>query len=170
MIEFLGYSPSTIAAAAVLCAADKSFDVQTAGGQFLGERVNKVYFLWSGYNFCVLLGLSCKYLLFKRISKDLSSIEICVIKRFPFYFGKEMVRSCHQLMEKYLIDTCPSARLKGLIAQLPATAAAPRSPVGVLDAAACGSCDTRSENPGFSIQAEAGPPAKRLRSSAPDVQ
>ncbi|KAI3801532.1 hypothetical protein L1987_29639 [Smallanthus sonchifolius] len=25
------------------------------------------------------------------------------------YYEKEMVRSCHQLMEEYLVDTCPSA-------------------------------------------------------------
>ena len=79
-------------------------------------------------------------------------------------------------MEEYLIDTCPLARLKERRAQ----PAPPPSPVGVLDAAACGSCDTRSENP-ISIglaeaqaeaeaEAEAEPPIKRLRSSAPDVQ
>ncbi|PPD76349.1 hypothetical protein GOBAR_DD26721 [Gossypium barbadense] len=76
---------------------------------------------------------------------------------FPESVNKEMVRSCHQLMEKYLIDTCPSAQLKEPSVQ---PSLAPPSPVGVLDAAACGSCDTRSLEP----------PAKRLRSSAPDVQ
>ncbi|KAA3488616.1 cyclin-D2-1-like [Gossypium australe] len=80
---------------------------------------------------------------------------------FPESVNKEMVRSCHQLMEKYLIDTCPSAPLKEPSVQ---PSLAPPSPVGVLDAAACGSCDTRSS----SSQLE--PPAKRLRSSAPDVQ
>ncbi|TYG85384.1 hypothetical protein ES288_A13G049500v1 [Gossypium darwinii] len=80
---------------------------------------------------------------------------------FPESVNKEMVRSCHQLMEKYLIDTCPSARLKEPSVQ---PSLAPPSPVGVLDAAACGSCDTRSS----SSQLE--PPAKRLRSSAQDVQ
>ncbi|XP_057963842.1 cyclin-D4-1-like isoform X2 [Malania oleifera] len=76
--------------------------------------------------------------------------------------NKEMVRSCHQLMEEYLVDTCPAARHKERTAEPPA----PPSPVGVLDAAACGSCDTRSGNPG-SGQAE--PPNKRPRPSLPDV-
>ncbi|KAJ0010701.1 hypothetical protein Pint_33663 [Pistacia integerrima] len=117
VVDFLGFPPSTIAAAAVLCAAGKSLDLPTS----VEERINK-----------------------------------------------EMVRSCHQLMEEYLIDTCPSAQFKDRRAELQA---APPSPIGVLDAAACGSCDTRSENPGSSSQAaEAEPSAKRLRSSAPDVQ
>ena len=68
-------------------------------------------------------------------------------------------------MEEYLIDTCPFAPLKDLRVEQPL---APPSPAGVIDAAACGSCDTRSENPGSSSQEE--PPAKRLRSSARDVQ
>ncbi|KAK6241197.1 Cyclin [Theobroma cacao] len=117
VIDFLGFGPSTIAAAAVLCAAGEGFEFP-ADDAFFHETVNK-----------------------------------------------EMVGSCHQLMEEYLIDTCPSARLKELRGAQPP---APPSPVGVLDAAACGSCDTRSENPGSSSQEE--PPAKRLRSSAPDVQ
>ncbi|KAH7518126.1 hypothetical protein FEM48_Zijuj09G0138800 [Ziziphus jujuba var. spinosa] len=78
--------------------------------------------------------------------------------------NKEMVRSCHQLMEEYLIDTCPAAGHKRQRVQ----PAAPPSPVGVLDAAACGSCDTRSETAGSTSQVE--PPPKRQRSSAPDVQ
>lgn len=75
-----------------------------------------------------------------------------------------MVRSCHQLMEEYLVDTCPAGRHKDRRAE----PAAPPSPVGVLDAASCVSCDTRSATPGSSSQAE--PPSKRLRSFAPDVQ
>ncbi|KAK8311295.1 hypothetical protein V6Z12_D02G240500 [Gossypium hirsutum] len=51
--------------------------------------------------------------------------------------NREMVRSCHQLMEEYLVDTCPSARFKELRVEQPSTS--PPSPVGVLDAAACGS-------------------------------
>lgn len=70
-------------------------------------------------------------------------------------------------MEEYLIDTCPSAQVKD---QSEEPQVAPPSPVGVLDAAACGSCDTRSDNPGSSNQLEAELRAKRLRSSAPDVQ
>ncbi|PON66332.1 Cyclin [Trema orientale] len=78
--------------------------------------------------------------------------------------GAEMVRSCHQLMEEYLIDTCPASRHKDRRVE----PVAPPSPVGVLDAAACGSCDTRSRTLASSSQPE--PPSKRLRSSAPDVQ
>ncbi|GMI88302.1 hypothetical protein HRI_002499500 [Hibiscus trionum] len=78
--------------------------------------------------------------------------------------NREMVRSCHQLMEKYMIDTCPSARLKNPRVE---PSSAPPSPVGVLDAAACGSCDTLFDNPGSTSQVER--PAKRLRSSALDV-
>lgn len=115
VIDFLGYPPSTVAAAAVLCAAGESADSPVA----FHERLTN-----------------------------------------------EMVRSCHQLMEEYLVDTCPSAELKAAEAEQDV---GPPSPVGVLDAAACGSCDTRSENPGSSSQAEP-PTSKRLRSSAPDVQ
>nr|CAN66965.1 hypothetical protein VITISV_043227 [Vitis vinifera] len=81
---------------------------------------------------------------------------------------REVVRSCHQLMEEYLIDTCPSAPLKDLRPEPPA----PASPVGVLDAAACGSCETRSENPGLSEAnpPQPPPPNKRPRFSAPGVQ
>ncbi|XP_050261812.1 cyclin-D1-1-like [Quercus robur] len=123
VIDFLGYAPSTIAAAAVLCAS--------------GEAGSS----------------ACPVVFDKRVNK-------------------EMVRSCHQLMEEYLIDTCPLARLK----ERRAEQAPPPSPVGVLDAAACGSCDTRSENPSSTglveaeAEAEAEPPIKRLRSSTPDVQ
>ncbi|XP_012093145.1 cyclin-D4-1 isoform X2 [Jatropha curcas] len=120
VIDFLGFTPSTIAAAAVLCAGGESFQIPAADGQLFHERINK-----------------------------------------------EMVRSCHQLMQEYLIDTCPSAQLKDTTAELPEE---PPSPVGVLDAAACGSCDTRSENPGSISQVEAEPLAKRARSSASDVQ
>uniref|UniRef100_A0A6M2EA76 B-like cyclin n=1 Tax=Populus davidiana TaxID=266767 RepID=A0A6M2EA76_9ROSI len=126
VIDFLGFTPSTVAAAAAISAAGKSCDTipwEAGDGQFFHERVNK-----------------------------------------------EMVRSCHQLMEEYLIDTCPLSRHKVLSAE---ASVEPASPVGVLDAAAaCGSCDTRSENPiSASIQApETEPIIKRLRSSASDVQ
>ncbi|KHN23171.1 hypothetical protein glysoja_044487 [Glycine soja] len=69
-----------------------------------------------------------------------------------------MVRCCHQLMEEYVVDTCP-ASVKARITE----PAPPSSPVGVLDAATCGSCDTPSDR-NF-----AGPPNKRLRSSASDA-
>ncbi|KAJ0744078.1 putative cyclin domain-containing protein [Helianthus annuus] len=53
----------------------------------------------------------------------------------------EMVRSCHQLMEEYLVDTCPSVRKQWRSDERPAA-----SPDGVLDAATCVSCDTRSDD------------------------
>ncbi|XP_065871355.1 cyclin-D1-1-like [Euphorbia lathyris] len=121
VIDFLCFPPSTIAAAAVLCAAGESFQIPPADGQLFHEKINK-----------------------------------------------EMVRSCHQLMQEYLIDTCPSASLKDSTAE---PSSAPASPVGVLDAAACRSCDTRSENPISVSQVEAHQQlAKRPRSSTPDVQ
>ncbi|KAF7811092.1 cyclin-D4-1-like isoform X1 [Senna tora] len=81
---------------------------------------------------------------------------------------KEMVRSCHQLMEEYVADTCPKP---GHSKRRRAEVAPPSSPVGVLDAATYGSCDTRSENPGSRSQAEEPEPSeKRGRSSVPDVQ
>lgn len=47
VIDFLGFSPSTIAAAAVLCAAKKSVDFAAAedreAASLFHERVNKVY-------------------------------------------------------------------------------------------------------------------------------
>uniref|UniRef100_A0A5B6ZGR0 Putative cyclin-D4-1-like isoform X1 n=1 Tax=Davidia involucrata TaxID=16924 RepID=A0A5B6ZGR0_DAVIN len=121
VIDFLGFPPSIIAAAAVLSAAGDSVDLLPKP---FHERINK-----------------------------------------------EMVRSCHQLMEEYLVDTCPAADLKDRRVQ----PAPPSSPIGVLDAAACGSCDSRSGNPvapsgsGFRSN-EAEPPNKRLRSSVSDVQ
>ncbi|KAL6964131.1 hypothetical protein U1Q18_035188 [Sarracenia purpurea var. burkii] len=118
VIDFLGFPPSTIAAAAVLSAAGDSVDVP----ETFYERANK-----------------------------------------------EMVRSCHQLMEEYLVDTCPSAGHKDWVSEPP-----PPSPVGVLDAAACVSCDTHSEIPSSgsafgsgSIQSE--PQNRRPRLPASDV-
>lgn len=84
-----------------------------------------------------------------------------------------MVRSCHQLMEEYLLDTCPSDGLKVMSIE----PLAPPSPIGVLDAAACASCDTHSENPASvpgpgsgAGGGEAEPEPKRQRLSTPDVQ
>ncbi|KAI3715964.1 hypothetical protein L6452_22961 [Arctium lappa] len=59
--------------------------------------------------------------------------------------NKEMVRSCHQLMEEYLVDTCPSADHK--VRKQWRSEHPPSSPDAVLDAATCVSCDTRSDNP-----------------------
>ncbi|KAL5988248.1 hypothetical protein ACLOJK_036011 [Asimina triloba] len=87
VIDFLGYRPSTIAAAAVICAAGE-----------IGDGTDAAIF--------------CRGL------------------------DQEMVGRCRQLMEEYLIDTCPSGAKAG---EEPALL----SPVGVLDAAACGSCDTQ---------------------------
>ncbi|WCJ17998.1 CYCLIN D1 1 [Euphorbia peplus] len=117
VINFLGFRPSTIAAASVLYAAGEILQVPPTDGHLFHEKINK-----------------------------------------------EMVRSCHQLMEEYLIDTCPSARLKDSTAE---PSSAPSSPVGVLDAAGCRSCDT-CENP--SQVEEAEQLAKRPRSSTSDVQ
>nr|XP_011457837.1 PREDICTED: cyclin-D1-1-like isoform X2 [Fragaria vesca subsp. vesca] len=118
VIDFLGFTPSTVAAAAVLCAAGESVESAAAedqAGAVSDEGVNK-----------------------------------------------ENVRSCHQLMEEYLIDTCPSSsRHKAGSPAMPPPSA-PGSPVGVLDAAACVSCDTHSST----VQAE--PPPKRPRTSSPD--
>ncbi|MED6134124.1 hypothetical protein PIB30_034439 [Stylosanthes scabra] len=72
----------------------------------------------------------------------------------------EMVRRCHQLMEEYVVDTCPASTTKATRSDPP-----PQSPVGVLDVAPCASCDTPS-----SAHPQHEPPNKRLRSSAPDVQ
>ncbi|XP_028079353.1 cyclin-D4-1-like [Camellia sinensis] len=119
VVDFLGFPPSAIAAAAVLTAVGESVDLPE--GVFY-ERANK-----------------------------------------------EMVRSCHQLMEEYLVDMCPSAGFKRQTAEPPS----PSSPVGVLDAAACASCDTHSDNRvslSGSGSSQAEPPNKRLRSSASDVQ
>ncbi|KAK4752164.1 hypothetical protein SAY87_020962 [Trapa incisa] len=113
VIDFLGFRPSAIAAAAVLSAAGEGPESPVA----FHQRVDK-----------------------------------------------EMARSCHQLMEEYLLDTCPAEDLKS--DEAVPSAVQPPSPVGVLDAAACGSCDSRSESHG----GEPSRPTKRMRSSASDVQ
>ena len=64
-------------------------------------------------------------------------------------------------MEEYVIDTCTAELRKQR--RIGEEEPAPPSPVGVLDAAACASCD----NPGSTSHE---PPSKRIRSSAPDVQ
>ncbi|KAK3035709.1 hypothetical protein RJ639_033411 [Escallonia herrerae] len=92
---------------------------------------------------------------------------VAVPEDFYGRINKEMVKSCHQLMEEYSVDTCQLPKPE--IVEPPA----PPSPAGVLDAAACASCDTRSENPHSGSGSGSGqvePPSKRLRFSAPDVQ
>ncbi|XP_054776932.1 cyclin-D1-1-like isoform X2 [Prosopis cineraria] len=80
----------------------------------------------------------------------------------PCFHDGETVRSCHQLMEDYVVDTCPFAGYKGPGAD----PEPPSSPVGVLEgASSCSGCETRSENPASTSEAE--PPNKGARS--PDV-
>lgn len=53
---------------------------------------------------------------------------------------------CHRLMEEYLVDSCPSVvHSKDGGGGAMGGTDPPASPVGVLDAAACGSCDTVSQ-------------------------
>ncbi|CAA0807473.1 Cyclin-D1-1 [Striga hermonthica] len=81
--------------------------------------------------------------------------------------SREMVRSCLQLMDEYLFDACPSKVLS-------IEPVAPPSPLGVLDAAACASCESHAENlasvSGSGFGSEADRENKRQRSSEPDVQ
>ncbi|KAL0907103.1 hypothetical protein M5K25_025646 [Dendrobium thyrsiflorum] len=117
VIDFLGFRPSVIAAAAVLCAASEA--------------------------------------VLSSATYD-SSI-------FDDWVNKEMVSDCRQLMEEYLIDTCQTAHRD--TAALPAVE--PLSPVGILDAAACGSCDTQRSPAAGKPNSDPGdselPPAKRRR-------
>ncbi|KAJ3673146.1 hypothetical protein LUZ60_006520 [Juncus effusus] len=73
---------------------------------------------------------------------------------------KEAVTGCRQLMETFLTDTCPTARQ-------PKGSHAPPSPIGILDAAACGSCDSqKSSAPATPVAVSTGaepPPFKRRR-------
>jgi len=68
VIDFLGFAPSTVAAAAVISAAGKNFDtipLKAGVGQFFHERVNRVniYNLWGVIdNFCCQWGLFWKYI------------------------------------------------------------------------------------------------------------
>ncbi|KVI10841.1 cyclin-D1-1-like [Cynara cardunculus var. scolymus] len=96
--------------------------------------------------------------------------------------NKEMVGSCHQLMEEFLVDTCPSAnqiKMKLRIAEQ-SRAQPPSSPDRVLDAAACVSCYTCSNDGGRippsgdgsfgNNVSQAEPPNKRLRSFVHEEQ
>ncbi|XP_073104286.1 cyclin-D2-1 isoform X2 [Elaeis guineensis] len=116
VVDFLGYRPSAIAAAAILCAADEIADFPAGD------------------------------------DGDPSS-------RFDVWVSKETVSGCRQLMEEYLIDTCPSAGREKPRRELPM----PQSPVGVLDAAACGSCDTQKSAAPLTELARAEPLPKRRR-------
>ncbi|KAG0488955.1 hypothetical protein HPP92_007766 [Vanilla planifolia] len=72
---------------------------------------------------------------------------------------KDEIGACQQLMSTYLLDTCPSAR--GPTETFPSEQTAPQSPVAVLDAAACGSCDAQKTS-GVVLPANLLP-AKRRR-------
>ncbi|KAJ0961414.1 hypothetical protein J5N97_000369 [Dioscorea zingiberensis] len=109
VVDFLGFPPSVIAGAAIVCA-----------GREIG---------------------------------DSSSVDDADLLRF--LGDSESVRGCRQLMEEYLIDTCPF--LGGKPCSEPIT---PRSPSGVLDAAECGGC---SSDKSSSSASQAEPPSKRRR-------
>lgn len=76
MIDFLAFKPSTIAAAAVLCAGGDSFEISAANGQLFNERISKVcilylkkknkFFLGVYVTSNFLLGSFYKYLLFTK--------------------------------------------------------------------------------------------------------
>jgi cyclin D1/2/4, plant len=71
------------------------------------------------------------------------------------------VSGCRQLMEAHLLATCPSAGVpKRREVSLP-----PPSPIGVLDAAACGSCDSQRS----SAPAEPRPLKRRRLENCTDV-
>ncbi|URD74376.1 Cyclin, C-terminal domain [Musa troglodytarum] len=133
VVDFLGYRPSAIAAAAALCTADEVAD-PSAGG-----------------------------------SAD-------VLRCSDEWVNKEVVSDCRQLMEDYLIDTCPSAprsRPRTPYASRDPQEPPPRSPVAVLDVAACGSCDSAAQGPsaatfdahGIPVRPEAPPKRRRLLES-----
>uniref|UniRef100_A0A1D1XP81 Cyclin-D4-1 n=1 Tax=Anthurium amnicola TaxID=1678845 RepID=A0A1D1XP81_9ARAE len=115
VVHFLGYRPSEIAAAAVLCASGDSFEA---------------------------------------------------FSRFYDVVSKETVEGCRRLMEAYVMGPCP----KGVPAGMETPA--PQSPAGVLDAAACGSCDTQKSlsqaaDPDPDPEPSGGePPPKRRRLGA----
>ncbi|GER36921.1 cyclin d protein [Striga asiatica] len=124
VIDFLGFTPSVIAAAAVIAAGGGDVSLPDS----IDARISRV----SGHG-----------------------VDL------------EMVRSCLQLMDEYLFDTCPSKVLS-------IEPVAPPSPLGVLDAAACASCESHAENlasvSGSVFGSDADRENKRHRSSEPDVQ
>ncbi|KAK8962770.1 Cyclin-D1-1 [Platanthera guangdongensis] len=80
------------------------------------------------------------------------------------FLRQDVLGTCCQLMNQYMIDTCPAARSKPSC-----YVRRPRSPVGVLDAAACGSCDSQKSSGDAVITAMAGHRNGR-EFSAPRVQ
>ncbi|CAL0316333.1 unnamed protein product [Lupinus luteus] len=109
VIEFLGFAPSTIAAAAVICST------------------------------AIVLG------------------DAPLPHSFHHRVNEEMVKWCEQLMEEHVVDTCHDKDKRGEVA----------SPVGVLDAPICSSCDMSSDRNHQFEEAESL--IKRLRSPAYDV-
>ncbi|XP_068656738.1 cyclin-D2-1-like [Aristolochia californica] len=118
VIDFLGFRPSAIAAAAVLCVGGDTTDLAAE----------------------------------ERVSASIRG-----------RLSKETVNRCQQLMEDYLIDTCPSAGPKAGDNESPPP---PQSPVGVLDAAACASCDTQKS----ATDASQAEPSNKRRKLSSDVQ
>ncbi|RZC62790.1 hypothetical protein C5167_024523 [Papaver somniferum] len=133
--DFLSYSPSIIAAAAVILASGGGIDLSVAEDQKSVTYYDKV--------------------------------------------SKEVVRGCHQLMKEYLAaDTCTlgvveSVRSESGPLQTPVSdvkhvksqSGPPESPIGVIDAAACKSCDThksKSENPETSPSKPSSSKRRRL--------
>ncbi|ERN18601.1 cyclin-D4-1 [Amborella trichopoda] len=115
VIDFLGFRPSSIAAASVLCAAEGSLDFSPK------------------------------------------------IDALPSLFGNGVsqneIWSCYNLMPELLVHVLNRASMvKSLKFRDPEEARIPQSPNGVLDIAACGSCDSQK-----SLVEIAGPPLKRPR-------
>ncbi|KAL0925983.1 hypothetical protein M5K25_004363 [Dendrobium thyrsiflorum] len=73
------------------------------------------------------------------------------------WLSKDVLGACRRLMDQYLIDRSPSPRAKP-----PIRPPTPRSPVGVLDTAHCGSCDTQKSSAAGMINGDS-PPLKRRR-------
>ncbi|GJV68598.1 cyclin-like protein [Tanacetum coccineum] len=131
---------------------------------------DEVYFRWKCSDLVVQTIRGVDFLGF-RPSVIAAAAVICVIGEggevpecFYQTVNKEMVRSCHRLMNEYLLDKCPLADHK--VRKQPDEP--PASPDGVLDAVTCVSCDTHSGDKHFvrlPIFGENGRQAKRVRSN-----
>ncbi|PWA34851.1 cyclin-like protein [Artemisia annua] len=136
---------------------------------------DEVYFRWKCSDLVVKTIKGVDFLGF-RPSVIAAAAVICVIgegAEVPECFyqtvNKEMVRSCHRLMNEYLLDTCPLADHK--VPKRPAEP--PASPDGVLDAVTCISCNTHSGDGHFvpsPIFGENGREAKRARSNVQEKE
>ncbi|WOK92369.1 hypothetical protein Cni_G01060 [Canna indica] len=67
---------------------------------------------------------------------------------FDAWVDKEVVNRCRQLLEEYVMDTCPFSRREKTVDRVRIRPEPPKSPVGVLDSAACVSCDTGARSDG----------------------